>query len=174
MAALLSEEETRIHIEAAQALRLDIESLPALNSFHPDAQSVAGNASMQQWIQANYPEAAAQYVAKYQNRVVSLGTAGFEHGLTGKTDKVHQEMMETDPTYVKQSKVEQELADKALEEKMWAGAQALAAKNGNPDPRAEYEKGQQHNVALAGQFKNYFQDLNNEAAAESKTWQPRI
>ena len=174
MASLLSEVETRIHIEAATALRLDIESLPGLNCFHPDAASNAGAQSMQQWIQANYPVEAAQYVAAFQNRVVSLATAGFEHGLTGKTEKVHQELLETNPVYVQQDKADQEAAFKAAEEKMWADAQELARRNGNPDPREAYEQGQQHNVALTGKFKSYYQGLNEEMAAAKKKPPTRI
>ena len=174
MASLLSESETQIHIAAARALRLDIESLPALNCFHPDAAGVAGIESMQQWIQANHPVEAAQYVAQYQNRVVSLATAGFEHGVVDKTEKVHQEMLETDATYVQQDKADQEARLKAAEEALWAGAQAMAAKNGNPDPREAYEKGQQHNVALAGKMRGYFQGLNEDAAAAHQSQTPQV
>lgn len=174
MAGLLTESETKIHIEAARALRLDIESLPALNSFHPDAASHAGTQSMQQWIQANYPVEAAQYVAAFQNRVVSLATAGFEHGLTSKTEKVHQELLETNSVYVQQTKAEQDAAFKAAEENMWAGAQELARRNGNPDPREAHENQQPFNTALTGKFKNYYQGLNEEAAAAKQAPQVRI
>ena len=84
------------------------------------------------------PEKAAQWRSD-AGGCISLATQAAELGLQPHTAETKADLLKHDPRAVIQHQKEQEERDKALEQKLWAGAQELAAKNGNPDPRAAYE-----------------------------------
>ena len=93
-------EELQAILTAAKALNIDPTTLTAANPFDAEyAKTSTGQAIRMQISQAD-PAMAAQLTKKSGHKQ-SLAVAAFNAGIVEKTQAIHKELMETDPTYVK-------------------------------------------------------------------------
>jgi len=124
--------------ELTQLIAIDPTADP-VNPWHPRYDNTKRGQNIRARFEMASPELAAGLKGKAPNVQLSAKAAAYERGLIPLDEAIHTEMMDKSLIYRQQFQSKQEDGLKAMEEKMWADAQALAAKNGNPDPRASYE-----------------------------------
>ena len=135
---MISEIPALTDAELTQLVSVDPTAEPT-NPWHPKFDNTPRGQNIRRNFEMANPELAAGLKSKAPNVQLSAQALAYERGLAPLTEAVHNEMMEESITYRQQRQSRNEEGLKAAEEKMWADAQALAARNGNPDPRAAYE-----------------------------------
>jgi len=128
----LSPQELQAILNAAKALKLDPNTLAAANPFDAEYAKTSTGQAIRMQISESDPSMAAQLTQKSGHKQ-SLAVAAFNAGITEKTHAIHQELMESDPAYVKMhtetTRLEEE---RILREWESAANKAYEARTGRP------------------------------------------
>lgn len=131
----LSKEETALLMRASAAAGIPTEKLQPSQPYLFEGKTAE---LLQTNLESLDPVKAAQWRSEAGGSI-SLQTHAAELGVIEHNAKTREDLLRHSPVAVLQKQKEDEENYKALEQKLWAGAQEAAARNGNPDPRAAYE-----------------------------------
>jgi len=132
MSEKLTTEELKAILQAAQSLNIDPTTLTAANPFDAEFGKTQTGQAIRLQLSENNPEMAAQLTQKSGHKQ-SLAVAAFNAGIMPKTNAIHEELMGSDPTYVKLHNENTRLQEeKILLEMETAANKAYEARTGRP------------------------------------------
>ena len=172
----LSKEETALLMRAAAAAGIPTEKLQPSQPYLFEGKTAE---LLQTSLESLDPVKAAQWRSEAGGSI-SLQTHAAELGVIEHNVKTREDLLRHSPVAVLQKQKEDEENYKALEQKLWAGAQEAAARNGNPDPRLLHTKQSNQaskrlssvvalwlmHVVVSGNTSNQWQELTDDDRSE--------
>ena len=136
-------------------------SLQNANPYEERFSGTPGGEGSRIFLEANYPEEAAEMKAKSAGFVSSLGAVMYDLGEVELTKEIHQEKMESDPIYQVQKKKQAENWEQQMLAKMSEQADKMAAARG-------YDPNSKTGIGNVGKFRRYFNELNKQQALDAQ------
>ena len=155
----LQNDELQALIEAAEALKIPLETLKPVNPFRSDLKSPTAQA-IQMWLSANRPEMSAR-LSGNSGHEFSLAAVAAERGLRSHNATTHQEMLENSEIYAQQHKQRVQAEEERILAEMSEQADKMAAARG-------YDPNSQIGIGNHGKFGRYFRELQEHQRLESQ------
>ena len=135
-------------------------SLQNANPYEDRFSGTPGGEGSRIFLEANYPEEAAEMKAKSAVFVSSLGAVMYDLGEAELTKEIHQELS-SDPIYQVQKKKQAEDWEQQMLAEMSRRADEMAAARG-------YDPNSKTGIGNVGKFRRYFNDLQEHQRLESQ------